>query len=439
MFADPPALVVSSPSFNGPVRRDPRRHPETESPQSINSSPLVNVRHWSRPNHNLKSLVFACLLLTFLPYGCARSKGEIKVNTEIEIPSLLVSEVLQARAESRKSQCPVELTNTGSKDRVVKIVRTGCACYGVTLDGTRLKSGDSFTIPAGETKQIQLEFQPADSQSEKHYTVDLTALLDNGKEQIIPIKCRQQVYSDIRITPSVVTVETEENAEINDTQAIGIEHVYRNGMNEEGALAFQTLPEHMVVSSLKKVGSAEDLGHGLWRQKWVAQVNVKLPATRDETPKQAMFSLAAESPDGEVTARQNGSLVIHTRQKVIFPNRVHFGKMGVGHTRTRRILLSSTESNFFRLTCDPSKLPPFIKVNIQEHIDDRHLVEISVTPTVAGRFFEELKFQTDMYDVTEIAVRIEGIAEEMKSGAPRIDRGTPDLGPEFHTATKSSE
>lgn len=437
MFAPPQAFVVTLPSFDGPDRGDLGVDSGSHMNSINRSSHVVFMACCHRWFRNCGPLLF--LILTLLPCGCSGSKGEIQVATEIEIPSLLVSEVKQGRAESRKTICPVEMTNPTSKDRAIKLVRTGCACYGVTLEGTPLKTGETFTLPARETKQIQLEFLPADSQSEKNYTVDFSAALDDGKEQVIPIKCRQQVFADLRLTPSVVTVETEEATEIDDRQLIGIENVYRSEDGEAGTLNFPTVPDHMQVTELQKIGPAEDLGHGLWRQKWTAQLEVKLPADREETPKQAVFHLVAESPEGDLRARQDGTLVIHTRQKVIFPNRVHFGKIGVGNTRSRRILLSSTESNFFRLSCDSKKIPPYIKVQIQEHIDDRHLVEISVTPQVAGRFNEEIKLQTDMYDVTEIAVRIEGVAEEMLPGAPRMDRGTPDLGREFHTAPKPTE
>lgn len=437
MFAHPHAFGVSLPSSDGPDRGDPRADSGSDM-QSIRKS-LTGILMPRSTRSFSNCWAFLILALILLPCGCSRSAGEIDVDTEIEIPSLLVSEVVQARAESRKTFCPVEMTNPTSKDRVIKLVRTGCACYGINLDGVLLKTGATFTIPAGESKQVQLVFQPADSQSEKHYTADFSAELDEGKEQVIPIKCRQQVFADIRLTPSVVTVETEEKAEIDDRQVIGIENVYRSEDGSAGSLKFPTVPDHMQVTDLKTTGPAEDLGHGLWRQKWTAQVEVKVPADRGETPNQATFHLVAESPQGEVTARQEGTLVIHTRQKVIFPNRVHFGKVGIGNTRTRRILLSSTEANFFRLSCDPTRIPSFIRVHIQEHVDDRHLVEISVTPKVAGRFHEEIKLQTDMYDVMEIAVRIEGVAEEMESGAPRIDRGTPELGPEFHTAPKPGE
>jgi len=343
--------------------------------------------------------------------SCNRDLIPLEVKTDLEVPALLLSEIQAERDPATLGHCPIKIINRSSQPQKMKLLRSGCSCYGVSLDGAKLTNGEVFSIPSKGTRTAQIDFRPAESHSEKFYTTDLSTILPNGKSHLFSVKCRLRVFADMRLTPSVITVDAIPQQAVSADQQISIEHIYRGTAEEQGTPDFSDLPPTMTVSNLKKAGPPEKLTEVIWKQIWTALVHVELPADREEmtTPLKYNVRLKGGKPAGALAA--HGSLMVHTRQTVAFPNRVNFGKIDLGETRSRRILLSSTEETIFRLQCDSSQLPAGVHVDFNDHLDLRHLVTLSITPHQPGPFSEVVKLQTDLYDFREIAVRVEGIVE----------------------------
>lgn len=375
-------------------------------------------RHW---RHLVRVFIGCFMIQLLLSNGCSRRQLPLKIQTDIEVPPVLISEILAAEDRLQLGKCPVEIVNSSSENHEVKLLGTGCSCYGVTFDGKRLANGETFTIPARKTRQIQIEFQPIESHSERSLTADLGVTLPDGTLQAVSVKCRFKVLADIRLTPSVITVEALPETEIFSTQTFVIEHNYRGESTTAGTPEFSRLPDSMQILSMEKSGVSEQVAAGLWRQRWVATAQVYMSADRPQMVPPLNFQVSVPNSTGRTLASGQGSLMVHTRQTIAFPNRVHFGKVAIGMSRSRRILLTSTEDSFFRLRCDPTLLPPYITVNVSEHSDERHLVELVVTPREPGPFSDVVKLQTDMYDVTEIAVRVEGVADPQAEQAETPD------------------
>lgn len=372
--------------------------------------PSSHRGYW--PENRRCVLLFACLIGTLiLMPGCEEDGIPLEVKPQIDLPALLLSEVRSAPDRTRLGQCPIDIKNPGTVDTEVTLLRSGCTCYGVTLNGERLENGQSLIIPARQTRTIRLEFPPAESHSEKLYTVDLAVKKPGKEPQMLSVKCRQRVISDVRVTPNTITVEAIPHQGAEMDQEISIEHVSRGNGPAPGTPDFPRLPPGMTITDVKRSGPAEKLEKSLWKQMWSARAHIELPEHHSTKPTPISYNVAfaGESPEETVTAR--GNLMVHLRQTIIFPNRVNFGKMSIGKCRSRRILLSHIEDNAFRLNCNPALLPPGVKVELNDHPDRRHFVTLTMTPDHPGPFSETVKLQTDMYDILEIAIHVEGIAE----------------------------
>lgn len=355
-----------------------------------------------------------CLLLSLIfSSGCRKDSQRIEAHSDVDLPAFLISEIQNAPDRSRLGQCPVELINRGSVDREITLLRSGCSCYGVTLEGERLKNSQTFFIPAKKSRTVQIEFQPAESHSDKFYTAELSATNNQGEPQLIPMKCRQRVFADLRLLPATLTVDVDAIPEktTEATRSLSIEHIYRAETPDDRQPEFTQLPEGMTVGDLQRVGPPEKIEKHLWKQTWTTQVQLSLSGnvTKKPAPQGFVVAFRGEGKGEHATAR--GNLMIHLRQSVVFPNRVNFGKFRAGTTRSRRILLTHVDENPFRIRFDQSQLPAGVQIDLSEYSDHHHFVTLSMTPQQAGPFNEVVKLQTDLYDIHEIAIRVEGIAE----------------------------
>jgi len=375
--------------------------------ESLNAARQVRDKIYKNAIESLLPLLMMMLLWP----GCNRSSQALEMNAEVRPPAVLLSEVESAEDRIRFGRCPVSVTNPGSVDQTATLLRTGCSCYGVSLDGQRLANGAEFTVPANQTRELQIEFQPASSQSEKFYTADFGFKTPEGETSVMSVKCRYQVYADVRLTPTVITIDAIPQKSAEAQEEITIEHVFRGGPGDSQEPEFPNLPASLRILQIQKSGSPEKIEPNLWRQFWKATVQIRLPADRSEGMPPLNYHVSVSRKPNGSTVSSRGSVVVHTRQKIAFPNRVNFGKVKVGHSRSRKILLSSLEDQLFRLQCNPDDLPPELQVQFFDYSEKRHLVELILTPSQAGPFSEELILQTDMFDVTQISIRLEGIAE----------------------------
>lgn len=343
---------------------------------------------------------------------------------------LLVSEILAAKDRARFGKCQIQIENPSTVNKEVRLIRTGCSCYGIYVDDKKLENGQTITLPAGQGVQAEIEFQPADSHSEKSYTADFSTATADGKMETRSVRCQLKVFADIRMTPSVLTVEANPDEGSSLTQNIVIEHCYRGKENDAGIPEFQQLPPEMKVTDVRRAGEPKELAPGLWRQLWQATVHVNFPETMTTVPPARTYRVSMLNEQGEATSGQ-GTVLVHLRQKIVFPNRVHFGKVPVGKTRSRKIFLTSTEDTLFRIRVNPDELPSNIKIAAGEHSDLRHMVTISITPKQVGPFSEVVKLHTNMYDVSALVIHVEGVAEERPSEtSPPAAESTPATMPE---------
>ncbi|WP_139228279.1 hypothetical protein [Planctomicrobium piriforme] len=345
-------------------------------------------------------------LLIFV--GCLRSGGQVEFTTDVQAKSLLVSEVQAADDRSQLVDCPIEITNRTAKDQQVTLVTTGCACYGITFNGVPLEKGSAITVPAGEKRVLQFKVMPVDAPIEKDFTAEFS-VSDQTKPRNVTVRCSLQTWLDLRVTPHVVTIELASGKEVSEERSLLIEHIFRGSGGESFELEFPELPSIARVESQKSLGSSEKLEDQLYRQAWEVVLKIDIPAGFAPSDTPLKLPVAVKAADGREAARSDVLLTLHRPQPIVFPTKVHFGKMPAGGTRSRRILLSSANQSPFQLSL--KQAPPFVESAIDPEPHAQHWVELTVSPETPGTFSGDLVLTTDRSDVPEVVIRVEGIAE----------------------------
>jgi hypothetical protein len=339
----------------------------------------------------------------------------VDVEREIQAPALLVSEILSSPDRAKLVQCATLLKNPGPRGVELQLLGTGCACYGLVVDGRRLSPGDKVTIPAQSDASLEISAQPPDAQTVKDYTADLQVTHPGGGTQLLPLHCQLMVYQDVRIVPNVITFEVSPEKSGSQTRKLLIEAVTRGSLAEDSVPAFEGLPDFATIRSISRLEAEETLEDGLRRRSWQAEFVVDRPGEILPDTPPLPFRVTVQSPSGGDIRQTTGHLVLQVRRPIAFPARVYMGKVRAGEARQRRILLTSTDDQPFTLQLDAKPLPAFLQVNLDAGSQRQHWIELLVTPRKPGEFSGELLLKTDRPEQPVLAITVTGNAETPES------------------------
>jgi hypothetical protein len=333
----------------------------------------------------------------------------LEVQQDVRARSLLVSEILAAQDRAQVVDCPIRVINKSGLEGNVTLLATGCSCYGVSFNGRKLNLGETVAVPPRGEVSLKIDPNPGDSQSDREYTARVSVPL-RGQPHEVNVRCRLSIYQDLRITPNAVTFEAGRGESIRDSHKLLVEHVYRGSPDQAWELNAPDLPAYARLSRLQPRGPVEHLEDDLCRQTWEAALDVELPAGAEVPELPVPFRITAKNPAGDAVSAGAGQLIVHVRRAVIYPARIHFGKLSVGEPRQRRILVSSTDDVPFTLRVDPRQTPSFLEIQTDGESASQHWVELTATLPVPGAFAEWITLLTDRSEEPEVRIDVEGLA-----------------------------
>jgi hypothetical protein len=354
-------------------------------------------------------------LIASLCFSCARSNSAIPVEFErdIQAPALLVSEILEAPDKSQLVRCATSLKNPGRQEVQLELLSTGCACYGLTVDGKKLLPGEKTLVPAGADVSLKIAAQPPDAQTVKSYTADLQVIHPGTLgTQLLSLTCELTVYQDVRIAPNVITFEFADEEAGPWMRNVVIEAVARGRFDEAIQPTVTGLPEFVSIRNLVPLGSEEPLENDLRRKSWTAELVLeRVPGKFSELKTPLPFHVVVQASKSRPERETLGHLVLQVRRPIAFPARVFMGKMKPSEVRQRRILLTSTDGQPFTLQLESATLPKFLHVSLDAGAQRQHWIELAVTPQGPGEFSGEFSLKTDRPTQPSLEITVTGDAE----------------------------
>lgn len=360
-----------------------------------------------------------CIATAILLVGCGRPDGELTVSTDVRSPSLLMSEILQAEDRSALIQCPFEIVNQTHSNRVLTLKSTGCSCYGLNVNGLKLKAQDSFSVTSGASLTASIQAAAPDASGEKEYTAEL-AIEDRDLRRTFPLRCTVRVYRDMQLSPRVRTVSVLSGSPVTETVQITLEQTYRGTDSHQHHIQTKQWPDWATANSIKQIGAAELVEGDLWRKQWNIEVVLTLsPEAAASAANRAdpwTLPIVILNEHEEELASENLLLNLSTPRTLIYPSRILFGSVNVGESRKRRIPMTNVMQNPFLLSEIEHGTPEFLKVALPSEPAAEQYLELMVTPTKAGAFAGQLKLKTNLDSPTEILIDLSGRATDSSSG-----------------------
>ncbi|WP_437193738.1 hypothetical protein [Planctomicrobium sp. SH527] len=326
-----------------------------------------------------------------------------------------MSEILKSEDRSALIQCPFEIVNDTYSDRVLTLKATGCSCYGLNVNGQKLKSQDSFSVSSGRHETVFIQALPPDASGEKEYTAEL-AIEDRDLRRTFPLRCTLQVYRDMQLSPRVHTIPVPQTAAVSETLQVMVEQIYRGTPSDRHEIQTMRWPEWAKANSIKQVGAVEPVEEGLWRKQWRIEVQLTL------SPEEAATVVSRADPwslpvailneRGEESASDDLLLNLSAPRTLIYPSRILFGSLNVGESQRRRILITSVMQIPFRLTEIENGTPDFLNVTLPSEPAVEQRLELIVTPAQAGPFSGQLRLKTNLASPVEILIDVSGRATD---------------------------
>ena len=344
--------------------------------------------------------------LTTLPNG-------LQLPLEIFPPAMLLSEIDRTLGPVGVLNCRIPVSNPTPEAQTITYQKSGCTCYGLSLDGRKLEEGESLSIPPRGSIELELNGMPPDSAMEKEYSVQLGVPSKGGtKLDSVPVRCIVRVEADLTVSPNVVAFHLSPGEELHETRSVEIDHVFRAGEGKSDRprlmIEQKTVPEFLSDTRLEEMGETEDRGDGFLRQKSRLTFRVDFRAAEIEDTLRRTMLLAVTHPNGERLSRPL-QFTAQLVRPIAFPSKIHFGRLTSGGGRTRRILISSTQGNPFALAPVESSIPDGVSVSVDEGRSPRHWVTLGVAPDAVGNWEASVILRTDHPDQPEIRLQLEAL------------------------------
>lgn len=344
----------------------------------------------------------------------------VDIPIQVNARTLLVSEIAAAAHPESLLDCPITVTNHTSTDQQLTLVGTGCSCYGVTFDGQPLESGKPIPLSPEQSLRLNVQAHIIPQDDDREFEIMLQATQPDEPASQTDVACRLKVYSDVGMSPRVVSWKGRKGAPLQENRTVQLEHVYRAAAAREVTLQPQGLPAILKLDEISLAGPAEQLEAGLWMQKWNAVLKLDVPAEQELAAPVIAFDLVAESPGVPPQRGQAQAVVELTKPLSYFP-KLQFGAISVGESRQRRILISANDRVPFELKLATQTLPAGLTVSVANDAQPRHWLEVTLATSAPGEIKEELKFKTSLPEEPEVVIAVEATvlpASEPESPAP---------------------
>lgn len=362
--------------------------------------------------------VFMAILGSFwlsLSAGCegvaGRSEGAgVMMSETVRAPTLLLSEIESAADLARVIDCPIVLDNRGDKGVLLKLLATGCSCYGVEVNGKRIARGESVEVAGNSSLSLNINAQPPLTESSQEYRASFEVLEEAGTRAERHVTCALQVYRDLKAFPKVLVCETTPGGPTSFDRELQLEQIYRSGDGQVDLPVLKGLPSGVELRSLIPQGVPVELESGLWKANWTAALHIEMEDSSLRNERSEPYSIRFDSTGGASTAAElHNRLVRKYRTPVIFPNRVHFGRIPEGKFRKRVIFVSSVDGRHFKLEADALRLPENVTVMISQDAETRFRVEVQLKALVPQDWEAELQLRTNIPEQAEIQVLLQAI------------------------------
>ncbi|WP_145205557.1 hypothetical protein [Thalassoglobus polymorphus] len=377
---------------------------------SVESGSRLQVRWQAMISH--KSAVYGFVFGLLFSSGCTRSNPSVSLilPQKVRAQTLLLSEIQAAEKMADVIKCPIVVENSTGKVQTLKLVGTGCSCYGVTFEGRKLPKGEPLEIGVNETVLLNVDAGPPLTESLQDYQArfEFQSAADGRIEQ--NVLCELQVYRDLKVFPLVLVCETDLGVTQGLTRELTIERIYRS---EDGVTAEPTikhLPEGVsVVKTVRSVGPIE-LETGIWKTVWTSLLSVQVAGDLSATGKRETYEVEfMNHEDGTIIDSAQMQLVRRARAPILFPKQIQFGRIPLGEKRRRTIFLTHSEEAEFQLSLEESQLPENVSVMIPEETASRFRVEVEIEGLELGDWTETLQLSTNLRKQPTVEVELKAI------------------------------
>ncbi len=359
-----------------------------------------------------KSAVYGVVLGLLILNGCKKSNPSayLILPERVRAQTLLLSEIQAAEKMADVIKCPIVVENSTGKAQTLKLVGTGCSCYGVTFEGRKLLKGESLEIAVNETVSLNIDAGPPLTESLQDYQTrfEFQSVTDGKVEQ--NVRCELQVYRDLKVFPLVLVCETDLGVTQDLTRELTIERIYRS---EDGATAeptIQHLPEGVsVLKTVRSVGPIE-LETGIWKTVWTSLLSVQVAGDLSATGKRETYEVEFDNrEDSTAIEPAQMQLVRRARAPILFPKQIQFGRIPLGEKRRRTIFLTHSEEAKFQLRLEQSQLPENVSVMIPEGAASRFRVEVEIEGLERGDWAKTLQFSTNLKKQPTLEIELKAI------------------------------
>ncbi len=357
---------------------------------------------------------FFALVLLLLPGllgGCRDTPSGISIpNAERTHGAILISQLVMAEDRSELIDSDFEIQNHRSAPARIRFEGTGCTCYGVQFQGRRLERGEEFEIPAGGSAVVSIEARVPMEAGRHRYRAEFL-WLDGEQEWQLPISLTVPLLEDVTVTPAVHVVELEDKNAL-EALPVRVKRATRDKTLVNRAPRVSGLPDCFQEASWQMAALPQEIEPGIWQTEWETTF----------LPTQAVsFGLAGKiqarvrfSFDDPEQASPHAYLRLGIRQAhgLRAPEKVYFGSLSMGETKSRRILLSSIDEEGFVITKILSRHDQLTFESPSDVPRPHQWVKLILTGRSPGRFHGMVQIETDHHSGEPVRIEVSAIIHE---------------------------
>ena len=362
-------------------------------------------------------ITFHCLTVTILVVtiqSCAKPTAtEIFQTQEVTTAKTMLISELNA-TEDHLVQCPFQIENRSPESQVIKLIGTGCSCYGVTHRGQKIERGESITIGAKSAIELHIDAQAPLSESLKSYRATFE-FPTKGEPEVRKLFCELQAFQDIKVIPKVLICDTELGQSIVTEKEISVERIFRSKDGKCSEPKFKNLPTGVEVQSLEQINNSVELEPEIWKAIWLAKVQIPVAGDLSATGITTTYAVAFPETDSEEVLSSTGKIIQRVQVPVHYPKEIHFGRFPMGDSRSRSLFLSSVDGGKFRLEAVQERLPGNLDVSIPAELASKYKIKLTIRGTEPGEWRHRLLLTTDLENQPEIEIDLNAIILESES------------------------
>ncbi|MBT5017474.1 MAG: DUF1573 domain-containing protein [Planctomicrobium sp.] len=358
-----------------------------------------------------------CLAVTILVVtmqGCSKPPvAEIFQTQEVTIATTMLISELNA-TEDHLVQCPFQIQNQSNEPQVIKLIGTGCSCYGVIHQDEKIERGESISFDANSAIELKIKAQAPMSETLQSYRATFEFPTE-GEPEVRKLFCELQVYQDIKVIPKILICDTELGQSVVTDKEITLERIFRSEDGKCLEPKFNNLPNGVEVQSLVQVEDSVELEPGIWKSIWQAKVQIPVAGDLSATGNTSTYAVTFTGTDSEENLSSTAKVIQRVRVPIHYPEEIHFGRFPKGESRKRSLFLSSVAGGNFRLEVNQEQLPDNLDVSIPSEIASKYKVDLTFRGTESGDWNHNLILTTDLENQQEIEIALKAIILKSES------------------------